>query len=92
MCYTLVDICCLLRSAFPFPPRILLLWATPARAPLISLCRYPLCAKGMALHRPVRREPIPLAEVLADFGLTGADWETMGKTPLPDEERGAGNG
>jgi hypothetical protein len=28
-------------------------------------------------------KPIPLENVLADFGLTLADWETMGKTPLP---------
>ena len=27
---------------------------------------------------------IPLEEVLADFGLTAADWETMAKTPLDE--------
>jgi hypothetical protein len=27
-------------------------------------------------------QPIPMEEVLADFGLTMADWETMAKTPL----------
>lgn len=27
-------------------------------------------------------KPIPLEEILADFGLTMADWETMAKTPL----------
>ena len=32
-------------------------------------------------HNP----PVPLENVLADFGLTMADWETMGKTPLPDD-------
>jgi hypothetical protein len=30
-------------------------------------------------------EPIPLESVLADLGLTIADWETMAKTPLPEE-------
>jgi len=30
-------------------------------------------------------EPIPLETVLADFGLSMADWETMAKTPLPEE-------
>jgi hypothetical protein len=30
-------------------------------------------------------EPIPLEYVLADFGLTKADWETMARTPLPPE-------
>ena len=29
--------------------------------------------------------PIPLENVLTDFGLTLADWETMGKTPLIEE-------
>ena len=38
------------------------------------------------------KEPIPLEEVLAEFGLTPADWDTMGKTPTPPEESGAGNG
>jgi len=35
--------------------------------------------------------PVPLEEVLADFGLTGSDWETMAKTSLP-EENGQRNG
>jgi len=35
-------------------------------------------------------KPIPLENVLSEFGLTMADWETMGKTPLPGEN-GAGN-
>src|SRR5271166_1912694 len=30
-------------------------------------------------------DPIPLEEVLADFGLTMTDWKTMGQTPLPEE-------
>ena len=30
---------------------------------------------------------IPLEDVLADLGLTMADWESMGKTPLPPEEK-----
>jgi len=30
-------------------------------------------------------EPIPHEEVLAEFGLTMADWEEMGKGPLPEE-------
>jgi|HubBroStandDraft_1064217.scaffolds.fasta_scaffold35288_2 hypothetical protein len=34
---------------------------------------------------------IPLENVLSDFGLTMADWEAMGKTPLP-EENGTRNG
>ncbi|HLN01188.1 MAG TPA: hypothetical protein VK335_17995 [Bryobacteraceae bacterium] len=29
--------------------------------------------------------PIPHAEVLAEFGLTEADWEKMGQEPLPGE-------
>ena len=36
-------------------------------------------------------EPIPHEEVLAEFGLTMADWEKMGKEPLP-EETPRGNG
>jgi hypothetical protein len=36
-------------------------------------------------------KPIPLEDVLSEFGLTMADWDTMGKTPLPVENR-AGNG
>ena len=36
-------------------------------------------------------KPIPLEHVLSEFGLTMADWDTMGKTPLPGEN-GAGNG
>jgi hypothetical protein len=30
-------------------------------------------------------QPIPLENVLADFGLTMTDWETMAKTPLAEE-------
>ena len=30
-------------------------------------------------------QPIPNEEVLAEFGLTMDDWETMGQEPLPDE-------
>lgn len=29
-----------------------------------------------------RNPPIPMEEVLADFGLTITDWETMAQTPL----------
>jgi hypothetical protein len=29
--------------------------------------------------------PIPHEEVLAEFGLTMADWEKMGQEPLPEE-------
>ena len=32
--------------------------------------------------------PVPLEDVLADFGLTSGDWDTMGKTPLPRQENG----
>jgi hypothetical protein len=35
---------------------------------------------------------VPLDTVLADFGLTLVDWETMGRTPLPEEGRNGGNG
>jgi hypothetical protein len=28
-------------------------------------------------------QPIPHEEILADFGLTMADWEVMGREPLP---------
>jgi hypothetical protein len=38
-----------------------------------------------------RNEPIPLEEVLSDFGLTMADWDAMGKTP-PPRENDARNG
>jgi hypothetical protein len=30
-------------------------------------------------------QPIPHEEVLAEFGLTMADWEKMGQEPLPDD-------
>ena len=30
-------------------------------------------------------QPIPNEEVLAEFGLTMDDWETMGQEPLPGE-------
>ncbi|MSV36324.1 MAG: hypothetical protein EXQ47_12115 [Bryobacterales bacterium] len=36
-------------------------------------------------------QPVPLENVLADFGLGMTDWETMAKTPLP-EETGKRNG
>ncbi|MEO7144800.1 MAG: hypothetical protein ABI165_14975 [Bryobacteraceae bacterium] len=35
--------------------------------------------------------PIPLENVLSEFGLATADWDTMGKTPLPDDN-GTRNG
>jgi hypothetical protein len=35
-------------------------------------------------------KPIPLENVLSEFGLTMSDWDTMGKIPLPGEN-GAGN-
>lgn len=37
-------------------------------------------------------DPIPLEQVLADVGLTMADWETMAKTPLPDDSEDNANG
>lgn len=30
-------------------------------------------------------EPIPHEEVLAEFGLTMADWEKMGQAPVPEK-------
>ena len=30
-------------------------------------------------------QPIPHEEVLAEFGLTMADWEKMGQEPLPEQ-------
>jgi hypothetical protein len=36
-------------------------------------------------------EPVPLKDVLGDFGLTLDDWDAMGKTPMPHENNG-GNG
>jgi hypothetical protein len=33
-------------------------------------------------------QPIPMEEVLADFGLTMTDWETMAKTPLDEPLNG----
>lgn len=38
-----------------------------------------------------RNRPIPLQDVLSELGLTMADWETMAKSPLP-EESGKRNG
>jgi hypothetical protein len=35
--------------------------------------------------------PIPIEDVLADFGLTMADWDAMSKTPLA-EDNGKHNG
>ncbi len=32
-----------------------------------------------------RNQPIPHEEVLAEFGLTMANWEEMGEEPLPEE-------
>lgn len=32
--------------------------------------------------------PIPHENVLADFGLTVADWERMSRTPSPEERNG----
>jgi hypothetical protein len=37
-------------------------------------------------------DPIPMEEVLADFGLSMADWETMAKTPLSEDINGKRNG
>lgn len=41
-------------------------------------------ARGWLNHN----QPIPHEAVLADFGLTIADWECMGATPLPNEKKG----
>jgi hypothetical protein len=49
------------------------------------------CAVAEAREWLKHNKPIPLENVLSEFGLTMADWDTMGKTPLP-EENGAGNG
>ena len=38
-------------------------------------------ANAWSKHNP----PIALETVLADFGLTMTDWETMAKTPLAEE-------
>ncbi len=35
-------------------------------------------------HNP----PIPHEEVLAEFGLTAADWDKMGSEPLPEKTSG----
>ena len=35
-------------------------------------------------------DPIPLEAVLADFGLTMADWNKIGQSPSPDEHSGNG--
>jgi hypothetical protein len=32
-------------------------------------------------------QPIPHEHLLAEFGLTTADWEKMGQEPLPEERR-----
>jgi len=34
-------------------------------------------------------QPIPHREVLAEFGLTTADFERMGQTPLPADPKGS---
>lgn len=39
-------------------------------------------AVAEAIEWSKRHEPIPLEEVLADFGLTKDDWDLMGQTPL----------
>jgi hypothetical protein len=48
-------------------------------------------AVAEALEWRKHNEPIPLENVLSEFGLTMADWDMMGKTPLPGEN-GTGNG
>jgi hypothetical protein len=30
-------------------------------------------------------DPVPMETVLAEFGLSMADWETMAKTPMPEK-------
>jgi hypothetical protein len=49
------------------------------------------CAVAEACEWLKHNQPIPLQDVLSDFGLTMADWDMMGKTPLP-EENGKRNG
>jgi hypothetical protein len=48
-------------------------------------------AVAEAIEWSKHNDPIPLENVLADFGLTMADWDAMGKEPLPDNSNG-GNG
>lgn len=48
-------------------------------------------AVGEAIEWSKHNAPIPLEDVLADFGLTMTDWDAMGKEPLPHESHG-GNG
>jgi hypothetical protein len=40
------------------------------------------CAIEEAVEWSKHNKPIPMEEVLADLGLTMADWEIMAKTPL----------
>jgi hypothetical protein len=49
-------------------------------------------AVAEAIEWSKHNEPIPLQDVLADFGLTMDDWETMSRTPLPHEENGTRHG
>src|SRR5579884_3421558 len=48
-------------------------------------------AVAAAIEWSKHHEPIPLENVLADFGLTMDDWEAMGKTPLANEENSTRN-
>jgi len=45
--------------------------------------------EGLAVARSIEslkhNKPIPMEEVLAEFGLTMEDFEKMGRTPLPGE-------
>ena len=45
-----------------------------------------------AIEWSKHNQPIPLENVLADFGLTVEDWDAMGKAALPSEENDARNG
>lgn len=48
-------------------------------------------AVAEAIEWSGQNAPIPLEDVLADLGLTMADWDAMGRTQLPQEQNG-GNG
>ena len=68
------------------PPRVVYFCRPPA-APTATKQDRQAVAKSdeWRKHDPL----VPLENVLVDFGLTLADWETMGKTPLIEEN---GNG
>ncbi|HME07642.1 MAG TPA: hypothetical protein VKG25_11345 [Bryobacteraceae bacterium] len=83
------------RYSRPGPGRSVTTRATQASAILAPLDDEPFTEEDRQAVAEAdawlkQNEPIPLENILADFGLTKTDWDTMAKTPLP-EENGKGN-